>query len=112
MPLRRSLARFIRQVRPRRVERKKGEEEEEEEVVVPTQPPEGSEGGDVVVAMPSNKARCFLLDCNEALPGIVAHLDGKGLAALGSTCKDLRDIVDGDDGKRWWKRLCRTLLVR
>jgi hypothetical protein len=61
----------------------------------------------------TSSARCFFLDCDEALPGIVAHLDGKGLAALSSTCKALRDLVGGDgDGKRWWKRLCRNLLVR
>ena len=85
-------------------------------VVVPPAEREGAgeEGGDVVAVastMPPNNARCFLLDCDEALPGIVAHLDGKGLAALGSTCKHLRELVNGHDGKRWWKRLCWTLLV-
>ena len=60
----------------------------------------------------SPSGRCFLLDCHEALPGIVAHLDGKGLAALSSTCKIMRDMVDGEEGRRWWRRLCRNLLVR
>ena len=118
LPLRRGLARVIRQRRPRREECKEEEEEADEVVAVVVPPAEregaGEEGGDVVAVastMPPNNARCFLLDCDEALPGIVAHLDGKGLAALGSTCKHLRELVNGHDGKRWWKRLCRTLLV-
>jgi hypothetical protein len=57
-----------------------------------------------------NVGRCFILDCDEALPIIISHLDGKGLAALASSCRTVRDLAEGDEGLRWWTRLCRTLL--
>ena len=63
------------------------------------------------VHVPEKDVRCFLLDCTEALPRIIAHLDGRALAALASSCKTLRDLAEGDDGKRWWTRRCTSLLV-
>jgi hypothetical protein len=41
-----------------------------------------------------NVGRCFILDCDEALPIIISHLGGKGLAALASSCRILRDLVE------------------
>ena len=41
-----------------------------------------------------NVGRCFILDCDEALPIIISHLGGKGLAAPASSCRILRDLVE------------------
>ena len=77
-----------------------------------TQQPQQPQGDDVDAASGTSSSDvCLLLECTEALPGIVAHLDGRALAILRVTCKSFRDILDGDDGRRWWRRLGRQLLA-